>query len=114
MQQSTNDNIKKVVLVSILQDRALTWYMNYLGINPMAGIADVHTELKKEFSQPKSESQSVVGFKEITMMPGETLWDLDQRLKNSIREANMTLTEAQHHTWFIASLTPHLKLALSQ
>ena len=48
------------------------------------------------------------------MLPGETPWDLDQRLKSVIREANMTLTDAQHHAWFIASLTPYLKLALSQ
>jgi len=31
-----------------------------------------------------------------------------------IREANMMLTVAQHHAWFVASLTPHLRTALSQ
>jgi len=76
-QQIMDDNIKKVILVSTLQDRALTWYMKYSGINPTTGIADIHKELKNEFSWPKSESQSVVGFKDITMMPGETPWDLD-------------------------------------
>ena len=80
----------------------------------MVGIADIHTELTKDFSRPKSEAQSIVGFKEITMMPGETLWDLDQRLKSTICEANMTVIDAQHHAWFIASLTPYLKSALSQ
>jgi len=48
------------------------------------------------------------------MMPFETLWDLDQRLKSIICEANMTLTDAQHPAWFIASLTPYLKSTLSQ
>ena len=47
-------------------------------------------------------------------MPGETPWDLDQRLKSTIREANMTLTDVQHCAWFMASLTPHLRTALSQ
>ncbi len=48
------------------------------------------------------------------MMPGETLWDLDQRLKSTIREANMMMSDAQHYTWFVASLTPHLRTVLSQ
>ena len=48
------------------------------------------------------------------MMPGETPWELDQRLKCTIREANMTLTNGQHRKWFVASLTLHLRNALSQ
>jgi len=48
------------------------------------------------------------------MLPGETSWDLDQRLKITIREANITLTDAQHCTWFVVSLTTHLRMALSQ
>jgi len=48
------------------------------------------------------------------MLLGETPWDLDQRLKSTIREANMTLTDGQHHTWFVMSLAPHLQMTLSQ
>ena len=48
------------------------------------------------------------------MLLGETPWDLDQRLKSTIREANMMLTDAHHCAWFVASLTPHLRMALSQ
>ena len=48
------------------------------------------------------------------MMLGETPWDLDQRLESTIHEANMTLRDIQHYAWFIASLTPYLKSALSQ
>lgn len=29
------------------------------------------------------------------MLPGETPWDLDQRLKSMIHEANMMLSDAQ-------------------
>jgi len=47
------------------------------------------------------------------MLPGETPWDLNQRLKGMIREANMTLTDGQHRAWFVASLTPHLRTVLS-
>lgn len=31
-----------------------------------------------------------------------------------IHEANMTLMDGQHYTWFVASRTPHLRMALSQ
>jgi len=47
-------------------------------------------------------------------MAGETPWDLDQGLKSTIREANMTLMDAHHCAWFMASLTPNLRMALSQ
>jgi len=48
------------------------------------------------------------------MLLGETLWELDQRLKCTIREANMTLMDGQHHEWFVASLTLRLRNALLQ
>ena len=48
------------------------------------------------------------------MKPRETPWDLDQRLKCMIREANMNLTDRQRREWFVASLLPHLRVALSQ
>lgn len=48
------------------------------------------------------------------MKPGETAWELDQRLKCKIREANMNLIYGQHHEWFMASLLPHVRVTLSQ
>ncbi len=48
------------------------------------------------------------------MLPSGTPSELDQRLKSMIREANMTLTHGQHCAWFVASLTPHLRMALLQ
>lgn len=48
------------------------------------------------------------------MLPSKTPWDLDQRLKSTIRKANMTLTVAQHCAWFVASLTQHLRMDLSK
>ena len=77
------------------------------------GVADIQTTLNRQFSMPKSEAQYSVGCKEIAMQPGEMPWELDQRLKCTIREANMNLTDGQHREWFVASLLPHLRSALS-
>lgn len=48
------------------------------------------------------------------MLPGETPQELDQRPKGMICKANMTLIDGQHRTRFVASLTLHLRIALSQ
>lgn len=48
------------------------------------------------------------------MLLSETPWDLDQRLKSMIHEATTTLTDGKHHTWFVVSLTPHLRTVFSQ
>jgi len=48
------------------------------------------------------------------MLPGEAPWELDQRLKYTIREANMTLTDGKHHELFVSLLTPYLRNVLSQ
>jgi len=77
----TNDNIKKATLVSVLQDHALTWYIKYLSDHPNTRIVEIWEALKKEFSQPRSKMELIIGFKEIVMFPGETTWDLYQRLK---------------------------------
>lgn len=54
-QQITNDNIKKVRLVTALQDHALTWYIKSCADNPQASLTETQTTLNKEFSKPKSE-----------------------------------------------------------
>lgn len=78
------------------------------------GIVAIQDVLNKEFGQPKSENQLIIGFKKIAILCGETPWHLDQRLKSTIHEPNMTLTNGQHFTWFVVSLTPHLRMDLSQ
>ncbi len=89
VQQITDDNIKKAQLVTSPQDHTLTWYIRYYSNNPLTSLVDTKATLNKEFSKPKSDSQLVVGFKEITMSVDETPWELDQSLKCVIREANM-------------------------
>lgn len=94
-------------MVISLQDHALTWHIKYSNDNLNAGLVDIQTTLNREFGRPKSKAQSLLGFKEIAMQPGDTRWELDQRLKCTIREANMNLTDGQHREWFVASLPPH-------
>jgi len=72
-----DDQMKKVTLVSVLQDHALTWYINYCTDNLTFTLTDIQTTLNKEFSIPKFEVQSIVGFKEIMMKPTKTPWDFD-------------------------------------
>lgn len=55
----------------------LTWYIKHSNENLNAGIADIQIALNREFSRSKSEVQLIIGFKEITMIPGETPWELD-------------------------------------
>jgi len=90
----TDDNIKKATFVSVLQDRTLTWYIKHSNDHPNTRIAEIQNVLNREFSRRKSETQSIIGFKEIVMLPGENHWDLDQWLKSMIYEANMTLIDA--------------------
>lgn len=92
----------------------LTWYIKYSRDHLNVGITTVDDALNKEFSRKKSEMQSIIKFKEISMLPGEIPWDLDQRMKSTIREANMTLMDVHHCVWFVSSLTPHLRTLLSQ
>ena len=82
----------------------LTWYIKYYNDNPIFVLADIQTTLNKGFSIPKSEAQSIVRFKEIMMKSGETPWDINHRLKCTIHEANMNLTDGQHREWFVALL----------
>lgn len=72
-----DENIKKAMLVSALQDCALTWYIKHSNENPNVGIIDIQITLNMEFSRPKLEAQSIIGIKEITMLPGEIPWELD-------------------------------------
>ena len=110
----TDDNIKKATFFSALQDCTLSWYIKNSNDNSNAGIADIEAALNKEFTRPNSEAQSIIRFKEITMLPGETPWELDQRLKCKIHEAIMNLMDGQRREWFVASFLPRLRVSLSQ
>lgn len=69
------------------------WYIRNSNDHLNIGITEIQAVLNKEFSRPKSETQSIIGFNEIAMLPVETPCDLDQRLKSMIHEANMTLID---------------------
>lgn len=55
-----------------------------------------------------------MGFKEILMKPGETRWEMDQRLNCKICKDNMNLIDGQHPEWFVASILQHLRVELSE
>ena len=59
----TDDHIEKVTLVSALQDHILTWYIKYSNDNLNARVVDIQETINSEFSRPKFEVQSIVGFK---------------------------------------------------
>lgn len=90
----------------------LTWYIKYCYDHPVATLAETKVVLNKYFSKPKSNLQLVVGFKEITMRVDEVPWELYQRLKCVIHEANMQLIDGQHYEWFISFLLSHLRISL--
>ena len=56
VQGVTNDHIKKLTLVSALQDRALTWYIKYSNDSLNVRVADIQIVLNREFNRPKSEA----------------------------------------------------------
>lgn len=43
----TNDNIKKTMLVSAVQDHMLTWNIKHSNENPNVGIDDIQATLNK-------------------------------------------------------------------
>jgi len=57
-------------------------------------LVETKMTLNKEFSKSKSDSQSMIEFKEIMMKVEETPWDFDQRLRCQMRQANMKIN---HH-----------------
>jgi len=68
----TDDNIKKATLVSAMQDCTLTWYIKHSNDHPNAGVVEIQNALNREFSRPKSKTQSIIRFKDIAMLLGET------------------------------------------
>jgi len=47
-------------------------YIKNSNYNPNAGIKDIQAVLNREFCRTKSETQLIIRFKEIVMLPGET------------------------------------------
>ena len=44
----------------------------------------------------------------------ETVWEVDQWLKGTIREGGFVIDDQQHKEWFIAMSLPHFHLPLFQ
>lgn len=52
----TDKYLKKAQLITMLQERALTWYMKYFVTNQAASLDDIKKALISEFKKPKLES----------------------------------------------------------
>ena len=50
-----DNQMKKPMLVSALQDHVLTWYIKYNTDNLMSVLADIQTALNRELSRPMSQ-----------------------------------------------------------
>jgi len=106
--------MKKYTMVIALHECVLTWYIKYYTDNLLAALVDIQTTLNKKFNRPKSEAQSIIGFKEIMMKPRKRPRELHQGLKCKIYEPKMNLTDGQHYEWFMVLLLLHMRVALSQ
>ena len=84
-QQITDDDMKKAQLVTVLQDRALSWYIKFCSGKPNATMLETQQALNNEFKKPKSQAQSMTEFKEIQQKVNEFAWGFDQRLKCRIQ-----------------------------
>ena len=80
-QQINDDDINKVKLVAMLQDRELTWYIKYITTNLNSTLVETKTTLNVEFRKPKSQAQCVTKIKDMKKTTKESMWDIDQRLK---------------------------------
>lgn len=83
-----DEDMNKSQVVTVLQDRALPWYIKYITTNPVASLAVMKNALNTEFKKPKSQSQCITKIKEIKQVVNETTWDVDHRLKCLMEQAN--------------------------
>lgn len=113
-QQIDDNDMKKEQLITTLQDRALSWYIKNNMVNPVASLVATKNTLNVEFKKPKLQSQCITKIKEIKQVVNEIAWDVDQRLKCLIGQANFHISNELHKEWYIATLFPHLILPLSQ
>lgn len=82
--------------------------------HPSPILDETKTVLNAKLKKPKSQSQCIMEIKEIKQVVSESFWELDQRFKMLLGQANFQIHEEQHKEWFIASLLPHIKLTLTK
>ena len=109
----TDQDTRRVQLVTSFRDRALTWFMKYSSTQNHV-LADIKAAMIKEFKNPKSESQCITQVKEIQQRRGDSVWDFDQRFKVLLDQVSFTLGPVQHKEWFIVALLPHIRTPLMQ
>jgi hypothetical protein len=115
--QITDEDTKLPQLEITLRDHALDWYMR-LDVNSPQGIPKTIADMKKilvnEFQNPSLEDQYMNEMIEIKEIPGEPIWEIDQRFKRLKEKLKYAITDMQHRHLFVNSLLPHLKYPLRQ
>jgi len=76
VKQVVDADMKATQLVTMLGDRALTWYMKFSG-GKNKTLNEIQTSLITEFKKPKSESQCITELKEIKQLNRESTWEFD-------------------------------------
>jgi len=113
-QNIVSDTVKRTQLSIAFEERALDWYMGYVGQNVNATIDEIKVALKQQFKKPKSYSQIINELKDIKQGPSKSVWEANQRLKKATKEGGFQYDERQHTEWFIAMLPPHLRVPMGQ
>ena len=85
-----------------------------MATNPNATIDNLKVAIKEQFKKPKSFAQCVTKLKEICQELNESVWEVDQPLKRTIRDGGFTIDDTQHKEWFIIMMFPHLHQYLNQ
>jgi hypothetical protein len=113
----TDEDTKLPQLEITLRYCALDWYMK-LDVNSAQGIPKTIVDMKKilvnKFQNPSLEDQYMNEMIEIKEIPGEPIWEIDQRFKRLKEKLKYAITDMQHRHLFVNSLLPHLKYLLRQ
>ena len=64
-------------------------------MNPHATIDNLKASLKYQFKRLKSFVKCVTKLKKICQELNESVWDVDQRLKHTIRDGRFTIDDTQ-------------------
>jgi hypothetical protein len=115
--QIIDEDTKLTQLAITLRDHTLYWYMSLdtkSAPRTTRTLTNIKKLLIKEFQKPISEDLYMNEMIEIRQKPGESVWEIDQRLKKLKRKLKYLMIEMQHRHLIVNSLLPHLKYPLRQ
>ena len=96
------------------EGRTLDWFMGYIAQNIDPTVQQIKDALKQKFWKPKSYSKCVIELKYFKQGSKELVWEVDQRLKQTINDGGFVYDDRKHNEWFISMLFPHLCRPMGQ